>query len=364
MPLPWLASSREKSGVREREGRDPGGADPAGASEGAADLSAGEGPDLTVVVVTWNARELALRCLESVYAGAAPVAVEVIVVDNASADGTAAAVRGRFPRAVVVENRENVGFPRASNQGLARARGRHVLFLNPDTVVGAGTLAACVGELDREPEVGVVGCRLVYPDGRVQYECARRTFRFRHLVIEALHLHVLFPRHRIFGDQLMGWWDHTGRRDVEAISGAFMMVRRELAEALGGLPEEVFMYHEDLSFCLRVRRAGWRIRFLGDDEVLHLGGGSSRLSGPVPPVAEGEYKLRLIREADGPAFAALGRGVLLARASLRLLAAVAANGVLGWSSLRERHPRLFDLRAHLRDLRWCLSPAGSGPPGA
>ena len=101
--------------------------------------------------------------------------------------------------------------------------------------------------------VGVVGCRMIYPDGRIQYEGGRRDYRLRHLVWEAFYLHELFPRSALFAHQLMGDWDHHGRRDVEALLGAFMLARAEVARAIGGLPDEVFMFHEDLAFCLRAR---------------------------------------------------------------------------------------------------------------
>ena len=183
-------------------------------------------PDLTVIVVTWNVREPVLACLEALTRRAQNTTLEVIVVDNASSDGTVEAVAETFPTVRIIENTENVGFPRANNQALWLARGRHVLFLNPDTIVGEGTLAACLRELDHDPEIAMVGCRLVYPDGRLQKECARRHYRLRHLLWEAFYLQIRFPDHPIFADQMMGSWDHEGRRDVEALTGAFMMVRK------------------------------------------------------------------------------------------------------------------------------------------
>ncbi|MBI4538211.1 MAG: glycosyltransferase family 2 protein [Gemmatimonadetes bacterium] len=318
--------------------------------------SLGPAPDLTIVVVTWNVRDLALRSLESVYAGSGPLAVEVVVVDNASEDGTVGAVRERFPQAVVIENGDNVGFPRACNQGLERARGRYVLFLNPDTVVGAGTLFTCAAELDGDATVGMVGCRLVRPDGGIQYEGARRAYRLRHLVYELLYLHMLFPRSRVFGDQLLGWWDHEGRRDVEAICGAFMMVRRSLAEVLGGLPEDVFMYHEDLSFCLRVRRAGWKIRYVGEVLTVHLGGQSSLQYGSRLGILEAEHKTKLIEEGQGRLYAFAARLLFGLGALLRLAAASVIHLVPGTERLKERYPRAVDLRQHRTIALWAIAP--------
>jgi hypothetical protein len=315
---------------------------------------------LSVVIVTWNVRDLTLRCLETVHAGGAGIPIEVIVIDNASSDGTVDAVRCAFPDATVVANAENVGFPRANNQALDMATGDYVLFLNPDTRVGEETLAACVAALDADGTVGMVGCRLVYENGEVQLECARRPYKLRHLLTETLYLHMLFPRHPVFGHHLMGDWDHTGTRDVEAICGAFMMVRREVAVMLGGLPEDLFMYHEDLSFCLRVRRAGWTIRYLGDVTTTHLWRGSSSRSTAPFDLLEGEHKLLLIREAQGPVAAAVGRGVFVIRSALRLMIAGAGALVPDRSRLRERYPRVFDARRHAVQLVWGLSPRAAG----
>ena len=125
-------------------------------------------PALSIIIVSWNVRDLVLACLDSIQADPARPSLEVILVDNASADGTAEAVVQRYPDVRVLANHENVGFPRANNQALAHASGRHVLYLNPDTEVGPGTLAACLDELDRNPDVGIAGCRLESPDGDLQ----------------------------------------------------------------------------------------------------------------------------------------------------------------------------------------------------
>lgn len=325
----------------------------------------GQDPILSVVVVTWNVRELTLACLESVERestalGGAGAGVEVVLVDNASRDGTVEAVREAFPWVRVMANSENVGFPRANNQALEVARGRYILFLNPDTVVGPGTLEGCVAALEGDTGVGMVGCRLVYPDGQVQYEGGRRAYRLRHLLGEVFYLHMFFPRHRIFADHLMGDWDHLGRREVEAISGAFMMVRRDLAVELGGLPEDLFMYHEDLSFCLRVRGAGHRIVYLGDLETTHFSNQSGRQSRSRLELLEGACKVQLIRESEGEVAAAVARVVFGIRSVVRLgvagVGAVAGLVVPGFRRWKERYPRVFDGGLHLLHLLWSISP--------
>jgi GT2 family glycosyltransferase len=316
----------------------------------------GAAPRVSVVIVTWNVRDLTLQCIRALHARADGVPLEIIVVDNASSDGTADAVRVAFPGTIVIANDTNVGFPRANNQALREARGDCILFLNPDTLIGEGTLRACVETLDEDASVGMVGCRLLYENGEVQPECARRPYLLRHLMMETLYLHMLFPRHRLFGHHLIGDWDHLGTRDVEAISGAFMMVRRDVAVALGGLPEELFMYHEDLSFCLRLRRAGWKIRYRGDHTTMHYWRRSTNRSTMPLELLEGEHKLLLIREAQGPAASAVGRGVFVLRSAIRLAIAGAASMLPDDAPVKRRHPRVFDARRHALHLAWSLAP--------
>jgi N-acetylglucosaminyl-diphospho-decaprenol L-rhamnosyltransferase len=313
-------------------------------------------PKLSVLVVTWNVRDLTLACLDALFRHAADVPLEVILVDNASADGTVEAVRTAHPHVTVIANAGNVGFPAANNQALRRARGEYVLFLNPDTEVGPGAVSACVAALDADPSIGMAGCRLVLEDGSTQYECARRPYLLRHLAGELLYLHMLLPHSRTFGDHRLSHWDHLGERDVEAISGAFMLARRDVALGVGGLPDDVFMYHEDLAFCLRVQRAGWRIRYLGDVTTLHRWRASSRRSTAPLGLLEGEVKLRLIREAQGSAAAFAGRGLFTVRSALRLVAAGAAN-LLPWRhALARRYPRAMDWRMHALQLTWSVAP--------
>lgn len=325
-------------------------------SSSAAGRASGPAPDLSVIIVTWNVRALTLACIDAVFRTATESSVEVIVVDNASTDGTVEGVRQAYPGVRVLANTENVGFPAANNQALEVARGRHVLFLNPDTVVGPDTLDRCVAELDREPDIGVVGCRLEYPDGTVQYEGARNPYRLGDLLFEIGYLHMLFPRSQLFGRHLMGYWDHKDSRDVEALCGAFMMARRGVATGVDGLPEDAFMYHEDLSFCLRVRKAGWRIHYLGEVHTTHHGNQSGRQSRSRWASLDGEWKIRLIREAQGPAAAAVGRAAIVVRSLVRLVVGGVGRLLPGSGRLRRRHPGVFDLRTHALQLLWAFAP--------
>lgn len=315
-----------------------------------------ERPTLSVILVSWNLREMVLDCLRSLHAEPLPFGLEVVLVDNGSRDGTVEAVRELFPQVLIVANQANVGFARANNQGVAHSHGRYVLYLNSDTIVGRGTLAACVAELERDPAVAAVGCRLMYPDGRVQYEGGRNPYLLRHIFAELFYLNMLFPRSRLFGHQLLGWWDHRDTRDVEALMGAFMMVRREVVEAVGGLPDDLIAYHEDLSFCLRIRRLGHRIRYLGDVETVHLTNQGTQRNPMRWYMLEGEYRVLLVREAQGDLAAAVGRAVFGLRSLIRLVVALAAAPLPGLAGARAKYPRVFEIERHALHLAWSISP--------
>jgi GT2 family glycosyltransferase len=324
--------------------------------------------DLSVIIVTWNGCDDLVRCLGAVNAARGGLRLQVIVVDNASEDHTVSTVQERFAFVDLLQNQVNVGFPRANNQGLKHATGRHVLLLNPDTEVGEDALRACVDTLDENPAIGAVGCRLLYPDGSPQYECARRAYRLRHLIWEAFYLHVQFSHSSVFAHQLMGDWDHTGERDVEAISGAFLMARRPVLEEVGGIPDSLFMYHEDLSLCLKIQKLGLRIRFLGQVETVHHHGRSSDRSALDLHLLEGPVRVQLIQERSGAAAGAMARVLFAVRSKVRwvlaIVVGIAAGPVGGlipgararMERLRATRPKVFDRALHADQLLWAVFP--------
>ncbi len=235
--------------------------------------------DLSIIVLSWEARALALACLASVEQALAAdrggLRSEVWLVDNGSRDSTAAAVRERFPQVEVIELAENGGFARGMNAGLARARGRCVVLLNNDARPLAGTFDRCVSYLDAHPDVGIVGPQLVAPDGSLQNSVHGEP-RLRDEVL---------PR------ALAGWLRPSGwpsrRRpatapiDVPAVLGACLVARREVLERVGPLPEAYFFFLEETEWCLRTREAGLRVVHLPDARVLHELGASSKKERPA-----------------------------------------------------------------------------------
>ncbi|MGC9469708.1 MAG: glycosyltransferase family 2 protein [Anaerolineae bacterium] len=240
--------------------------------------------DVGVVIVNWNTRDLLQRCLESVLSNT-DVSFEVCVVDNDSSDGSADMVASVFPHVKLIRNDRNVGYPAANNQGLrylgfgtqGRSAGvRYALLLNPDTELPADALAKVIDFADEHPESGVVGPKLVLQDGSLDLAC-RRSFPTPAISFYRITgLARLFPRSRRFGRYNLTYLDENETAEVDAVVGAFMLVRREAIEESGLLDESFFMYGEDLDWAYRMKAAGWRVYYYPEVEVLHIKRASSR----------------------------------------------------------------------------------------
>jgi GT2 family glycosyltransferase len=245
-------------------------------------------PDLSVLIVNFNTRKLLEQCLRSL-AQDKTVEAEVIVVDNASCDGSAGMVREEFPYVCLLENQENEGFARANNRAIKRARGRFMLLLNSDTLVRPGALRAMADFLDANSAAGGVTCRLLNPDGSLQACVSRRPGALM-LLLRLSGLSRLVcgdpPRRAIrrylgwaLGATVRSYLDPYVARnaalEVENISAACLMVRRAAIEQVGLLDESYFMYFEDMDYCLRLRAAGWKLFYLPWGEIVHFVGQSS-----------------------------------------------------------------------------------------
>jgi GT2 family glycosyltransferase len=232
-------------------------------------------PDVTIIIVSWNTREILRDCLRSVYENAGALDFETIVVDNASADGSAQMVARDFPQVQLVINADNRGFAAANNQGMTLARGRYVLLLNSDTVVLDRALEKTVAFAEAHPEAAVVGCRVLNPDRTWQRTCSRFPSALN-LLLSSTYLYKLFPKSRFWGREFMLYWDRSDVREVDVVSGSFMLVRREAIERVGMMDEAFFMYAEETDWCYRFHQAGYKALFTPAGSIVHLGGASSR----------------------------------------------------------------------------------------
>lgn len=230
--------------------------------------------DVSVVIVNWNTRDILGDCLRTIYEQTRSVDFEVIVVDNASQDGSPEMVRSDYPQAMLLANGTNVGYAAANNQGIKTARGRYVLVLNSDTLILDGAIDSMVEFADAHSRAGVLGCRVCNPDGTLQPTCFMFPSAFNSF-LSAFYLNKLFPHSRLFGREAMSWWDRNDVREVQVVTGCFMLIRREALDEVGLMDERFFMYAEETDWCYRFGKAGWQVMFTPVAEIVHLGGQST-----------------------------------------------------------------------------------------
>jgi N-acetylglucosaminyl-diphospho-decaprenol L-rhamnosyltransferase len=229
-----------------------------------------DGPDVSVIVVNWNTRDLLERCLRSIQAEGGKV--QAIVVDNASSDGSRELVRRQFPDVELIANEDNRGFAPANNQGMERANGRYLLLLNSDAALEPGALQSLTSYADQHPEAGILGPKLLNPDGSLQPSGGRLPTPLS-TIGELFGLNALGGRPR-YGTRR----DYDRPAIVDEVSGAAMLIARGVVDRIGGLDERFRWGYEDVDYCLRARRAGWQVHYVPQARVLHDWGGSRRLA--------------------------------------------------------------------------------------
>ena len=290
--------------------------------------------DLSIIVINWNTREMTRDCLQTAFAGLGALEAEIIVVDNASEDGSADMVAADFPQAILIRNAENRGFAAANNQGMDIARGRHILLLNSDTLVHGDVLAASVAWLDAHEDVGAMGCRVMNTDGTEQIN------------------NTIFPT---FGRMLMGLSGLAKlpgmrgtfaigvgpAREVEVIAGCYLMVRRRVIEQVGMLDEAFFFFGEETDWGKRMRDAGWKLMLAPVGEITHFGGGSVKKLNHRRDVLLSEATVRLQRKHGG-----LVAGI----AAFVLITAFNSSRAIFWSllALFRRQGRAPERARHFR----------------
>jgi GT2 family glycosyltransferase len=231
-------------------------------------------PDISVIVVSWNTREELRACLESVLAGLRGTLGEVIVVDNASADGSAEMVKASFPEVHIIRNARNLGFAAGCNMGLQVAAGRYLLLLNPDTIVLDDVLAATVRYLDDHPNVGAFGCRILNSDGTLDPSCFRDPSVLNTFLGLTGLARLRWPR--ALGRERMTHWLRDSERDVDVVTGCYLATRREVVDDIGPLDSGYFFCGEEADWCRRIRSGGWVVRFAPVGDIIHAGGVAGR----------------------------------------------------------------------------------------
>ncbi len=231
-------------------------------------------PTVTIIVVSYGTREMTLACLRSVVAQTKGTAYDVIVVDNASPDGSAEAIAAAFPQFQVVAETINLGFAAANNLAARSARGDYLLLLNPDTVVLEGAIDALLAFARSRPDAGIWGGRTLFGDGRLNPSSCWRRQTLWNLFCRGVGLAKAFPHSPLFHSEAYGGWKRDSEREVDIVTGCWLLITQALWQRLDGFAPAFFMYGEDADLCLRARALGARPRITPTATIVHYGGGT------------------------------------------------------------------------------------------
>ncbi|MBN1571036.1 MAG: glycosyltransferase family 2 protein [Acidobacteria bacterium] len=252
-------------------------------------------PDLSIIIVNWNTRNLLVECLNSLYGNAPSLSYDIWVVDNASSDSSVGLIETAFPKVHLITNSANKGFARANNQAMHASQGRYMLLFNSDAMATHGAIQALLDLAVTQPRAGIIGARLINFDGSFQASYTP----FPNLWQEFLTLTGL-------GRLIYGRWypsrgpeEDKGPQQVDYIEGACLLVRREAFEQVGGLDERYFMYAEEVDWCYSMKQSGWQVWYQPAAKIIHHGGGSSRQRKSQREAALYRSRVRFFRKHHG-----------------------------------------------------------------
>jgi hypothetical protein len=286
--------------------------------------------DVSILIVSYNTRDLLTACLRSLHQETVEVSFEVVVVDNNSPDGSAESVRREFPQVRLHASTENLGFARANNVAAQMARGEYLLLLNPDTVILDRAIDRLVACARRQPDAGIWGGRTVFADGSLNATCCYNHTTLWSLFCRASGLNVLFRSCAWFNREEFGGWRYDSLRRVDIITGCFFLIRRDFWNELGGFDPLFYMYGEEVDLCLRAAAKGARPLFTPAATIVHYGG-ASEASQVLRASKVLRAKVALMKKHWSPGRRWLGRRLLLAWTFTRYAGAQACRGLLGKS---------------------------------
>lgn len=280
--------------------------------------------ELTVIMISFNTRDLTLKAIQTLFENAGDVRMTVAVWDNASSDGSADAIAEQFPQVRLFRSEENLGFGRANNAVADMVDTEWILLLNSDTETHPRAIENALKFARKHPEAGLVGGRAVFPDGSLNPTSCFNRISLWGLFCTAVGLHLVFPRSRVFNGEMLGGWQRDEARQVDIISGSFMLMKNKTWRELGGFNPRYFMYAEDLDICLRAARLGYRPMVTPDAVITHLGGASAiRREEKLVQVMKG--RASLVRDHWSALNASLGIAMLQLFVLVRLGGALLAR---------------------------------------
>lgn len=236
--------------------------------------------DLSVVIVSFNSKDFLVKCLDSLLKS--NLNIEIIVVDNASKDGTEK-VMEKYPNVKFIKNEQNLGFSKANNIGIKKTRGEYILFLNPDVEVGGNTIIYMLKFIQKQKDAGAATCKVILPNGKLDDSCHRGFPTPLNSFFHFSGLSKLFPKSRLFGGYNLEFLDLSVTHEIDALAGSFMLVRRKAGEEANWWDEDYFFYGEDLDFCYQLKQKKWKIYFVPQVKAIHYKG----ISSGIKKISEG-----------------------------------------------------------------------------
>ena len=275
-------------------------------------------PELSVIIVSYNTRELTLKAIETLYEHASGIAMEVVVWDNASSDGSSEAIAEAFPQVDLVASSDNLGFAAANNRAIERTSGEWVLLLNPDTETQEGSIQNLLSFAKANPKAGIVGGRTVFPDGSLNIASCWNKMTVWSLFCNATGLAKVFSGSTFFNAEAIGDWKRDSVRKVDIVVGCFLLTSRSLWDELGGFREKYFMFGEETDLCMRAAKLGYSLMITPDAQIVHhvgasYGGSEER----IIKVLKG--RITLIRDHWSPLAQPIGIGLIKLRVTVQLL---------------------------------------------
>ncbi len=286
----------------------------------------GNEPLVSIIIVSYNTRELLRACLNSIYEHVRGVTFEIVVVDNASSDGTVEMVHNEYPAVKLISSKKNLGFGVANNVGAQKSHGSFLVFLNSDTVLHEDTISVLLGYLQKTQRAGIVGPAVYLPDGTLQPRTCGNYPKIRVIINDALLLSKLFPGNRYFQGMHLEENALDSRKEiveVEWISGVCMLTTKRLFHQVGGFDPDYFMYTEDVDLCRRIRKNGWSVFRINSTSIVHYCGASSKTEADKirNSVLQQENLMKMLEKTVPPAEVLLARLFLTAGLVLRLIGA-------------------------------------------
>lgn len=234
--------------------------------------------ELSIIIVNYNVKEFLQNLLHSIQKAASQIKYEIILVDNASDDGSVEFIREKFPQITLIENKVNQGFSKGNNIALKIAKGDFILLINPDTIMSEDTITRMIDFFNAHPDAGLAGCKILNPDGSLQLACRRSFPGPWTSFCKVTGLSTMFPKSRLFARYNLTYLDENSTYEVDAISGSFMMMKKEVYEKVGGFDEQFFMYGEDLDLCYRIQQNGYKVYYYPGTQIIHYKGESTKRS--------------------------------------------------------------------------------------